>query len=649
MASIRRWYIYLVCAISLQATAWAMINLLRDLLLGQYSATAMALPIAVIVIGLPVYLAHWLWAQSLARHDPEEKASHLRSLYLYGMLSGFLGPFIINTYNLVNMLFLMLLGVGGSTYAYGAYSEHDTLLRSLAVLVVLAILWGYHQNQANVDARVKPETGNRATIHRLYVLSFSAVGLTLTVLGIINFVRFLLYQIGPSYNAVNTYPSLLAGSLTDLIIGLGCWAPFWRQAQILAGGPSQEEKESALRKFYLYAAVFIGILGTVANVTVILASCFRRFLDLPPQGDVRQPLPNVIGLAILWISQGIILQSDTRQVEEAPRQAGIRRLYLYIMAAVGLAAFLGGMGGLVSIVIRTQAGTDFDANLRSQFAWFLSALLAGLPVWITPWRTAQRLAGDSSPASSDARRSIVRRIYLYFYLFAATMIGLSGAVYIVYRLVSAQLGETKPTLSDLGQAMAFTLIAMAVWAYHGVVLRRDGELIRQEQAMHLKDLRVVLINTAENPFGEGLTKALQHELPGSSIDNLIAQEPEDNEAEQLIKDCLGQASLIITPWTMAAPDLGVGPLFAAVLAASPARKLLLPVSQPGWSWAGLDYSNLEDLTQQAAYASRLIAAGQEVRPRRPMGSGTVFAIVAGVIILVLLAIMVAANFFALRN
>ena len=128
MTSVRRWYIFLVCAVSLQSATWAGINLLRNLLTRHYNATAVALPIAVIVIGLPVFLVHWLWAQSLARHDPEEHTSPLRSLYLYGMLSGFLAPFLINTFNLVNVLFLMLLGVGGPTFAYGAlFRARDNL------------------------------------------------------------------------------------------------------------------------------------------------------------------------------------------------------------------------------------------------------------------------------------------------------------------------------------------------------------------------------------------------------------------------------------------------------------------------------------------------------------------------------------------
>ena len=246
------------------------------------------------------------------------------------------------------------------------------------------------------------------------------------------------------------------------------------------------------------------------------------------------------------------------------------------------------------------------------------------------------------------RRSVVRKIYLYFYLFAATMTILTGAIYIIYRLVSASLGEASPSLSDLGQAIAFTLIASGVWGYHGAILRRDGRLTGQMQAGQKTDLRVVLINSIGTPFGENFTGSLQRELPGLTVDTLIAQEPEDREAEQLIKDCLDQAGLIIAPWTETVPGLAAGPLFAAALSASPARKLLLPVSRPGWDWAGVDNPDPENLLRHAAQAARMIASGQEVRSQRPLGSAAILVIVVGIIILLYLAIVAVANFFFIQ-
>src|SRR3972149_11526141 len=103
MVTVRRLYILLVCAVSLQSMSWAVIALLRNLLtLGREAPTAsIAFQIAVIVIGLPVFLAHWLWAQRLAAQETDERGSALRRLYLYGTLAAFLGPIAVNTFDLI--------------------------------------------------------------------------------------------------------------------------------------------------------------------------------------------------------------------------------------------------------------------------------------------------------------------------------------------------------------------------------------------------------------------------------------------------------------------------------------------------------------------------------------------------------------------
>ena len=80
MSNVRRWYIYIVCAVSLQAVAWAIIALLRNLFVFGVDPLAVAFQIAVVVIGLPVFLAHWLWGQRLVGKAVEEGGAALRRL-----------------------------------------------------------------------------------------------------------------------------------------------------------------------------------------------------------------------------------------------------------------------------------------------------------------------------------------------------------------------------------------------------------------------------------------------------------------------------------------------------------------------------------------------------------------------------------------
>jgi len=96
----RRLYIYLVSAISLQAFAWAIIDLLRSLLITPFNASsiALAMHIAIIIVSVPLYLIHWLWGQRIANRDREEREASIRTLYLYGMQAAFLGPIIASLF-----------------------------------------------------------------------------------------------------------------------------------------------------------------------------------------------------------------------------------------------------------------------------------------------------------------------------------------------------------------------------------------------------------------------------------------------------------------------------------------------------------------------------------------------------------------------
>ena len=72
MKTIQRIYLYLVSAISLTAITWAVILLARLVLsegIGQGQITELASLLAVIIVGLPIFLFHWLIAQRMAARD----------------------------------------------------------------------------------------------------------------------------------------------------------------------------------------------------------------------------------------------------------------------------------------------------------------------------------------------------------------------------------------------------------------------------------------------------------------------------------------------------------------------------------------------------------------------------------------------------
>jgi hypothetical protein len=620
MTTVRRWYLFGVCAISLQSVAWALIALLRNLIVNQGTTPTLqiAFSISVILIGMPIYLAHWLWEQKLSERDTEERSSLLRRIYLYGMMAGFLLPFLINAFTLLERLVAIALNQTPLAYQLPHTTE---IAQSILALIPLSLFWFYHYRQTQTDEGLLAPGQANPAVRRLYILFFSALGVLMACFNSANLIRWLLMQIGRGQITVDS-GIRLSPEIAWIVVSIPVWLIHWEWAQRLFAGPAQDEKASGLRKFYLYALVFIGVLGVVINLTVMLAGLLRRILGLTPEGDLRDVVSVAIVLGVLWAYHAIQLQRDAQQASEAPQQATIRRLYRYLVAGIGLVAFLLGLGGDISVLIRALAGGPLSL-LKEQLAWFTAALVAGLPVWFLPWRKLQSEANQPDAVGFDECRSIVRRIYLYLFIFAATMTMLGCAIVIVYRLLSTLLGEKAITISELTQAIAFALIALGVWLYHGLSIRQDSARLQQVETERLSAL-LVLVWPDEVGLAERIVVAARS-IHGIAIE--LASPGEELTAQ------IAAAGVIVLPWTIYLPESGIPTETLQSIAASPARKLLLPRWPEGWDWAGMERGDETDIARYGVKAIKQILTGEHVRPGRALGPGAIVAITIGALIL----------------
>lgn len=181
MATVRRWYVYLVCFISLELAAWALIGLVSDLLLmsGIELVQAALLQVALLIVAVPVFGVHWFWAQRSAGREPDERASAIRQLYLYGTLAVLIGAGATHGYTLAATTFRLLLKEADPFLGYGP-TLSETLVNDLTVLVTLLLLWLYHWYVVVGDTRAMPANDTQVTLRRLYLLGLSATGVTLT-------------------------------------------------------------------------------------------------------------------------------------------------------------------------------------------------------------------------------------------------------------------------------------------------------------------------------------------------------------------------------------------------------------------------------------------------------------------------------------
>lgn len=632
MTNIRRIYIFVVAAVSLHAVTWAFIALLRNLFTpnlntGQpvnYQAEAIAWQSAVIIIGLPLYLAHWLWAQRLAAHDETEHTAVLRRVYLYVMMSAFLVPLIVNGAGFIQSALRLLFQVEVEVRPWEFYlSDSSNLVYTMVAMVVLAAVWAYHYWVTVADRSQITETAVLAAIHRLYMYLFSFAGVVMLSVGLGILLRWLLSQFGSNTTEINN--EILTNGITITIVGLAVWLPFWRMAEKRFAFDSVGERTSALRKFYLYLIIFISALGAVGSLTIFLAGLFNQLLDVSSEGDIRNVLTVLVITALVWAYHLFVLQKDTRIMPEVELQAGIRRLYWYLIAGIGLLALLIGIGGNISMLIDTGGSLASDAS-KEQLSWFTAVTIAGLFVWIIPWRKIQEELNSEPPVGLLARQSFVRRIYLYFYLLVASLTFLITGISIVFEIIYLIMGGRTAAnlMADLAQSLAFALMAVLVWIYHSLLLRRDNAALaaittRLTQAVHL-----AIVDDEDGRFGATLIAAIHQAIPNAIL-HPIGLTPAANEtlhtSEETmpVQEVLGKSQIIIGPWTIATPYVLHGETdleMLAAVSASPAHKLLIPKPEEGWDWAGVSSWEADTAVKQTVRAVRRLIAGKSVSQKR---------------------------------
>jgi hypothetical protein len=309
------------------------------------------------------------------------------------------------------------------------------------------------------------------------------------------------------------------------------------------------------------------------------------------------------------------------------------------MATLGLAAVLVGFGGDLSVLIRGLASDGFTvaSGLREQLAWFTAALMAGLPLWLFHWWRIQRAVVQADADIDDERRSTVRRIYLYFYLFVATMTVLSSVVFIVAQLVELVVAARRSDglMTEIGQALAFSIMAVLVWLYHGSILRRENRLLKQQEAVQTKSLLVVVVDADDGRLGRVLVERLHRDVPAVMVQPLglnptaaAAMNGGSSEIEPV--EILAKAEVIVGPWTLAVPGAAEGQISASIASTvfnNPARKLFIPVRGSEWEWAGVEPWKVATIAKEVSSAVKQMSIGEEVKVARRLSGAAIVVIV----------------------
>jgi len=629
MRSIRRLYFYLVALISLEVVLWGLINLLRTTLSSGLTfpgADTLAQSLALILVGAPIFAAHWLWAQRVSAKDPEEHSASLRAVFLYAVLLITLIPVVQNVLALINRTLVVTAGIESSrAFIGGAQSWIDNLIAIVFNLIAAA----YFYQIVRADWASLTEKENFSDLRRLYRFIWVLYALLMTIFGAQQILRFLFYL----SSSVLGEPGreMFINGLALVLVGTPIWVYSWFLCQNALEQPG--ERNSHLRLGLLYLLALAGVIVVLSSAGVLIDLLLRRLLGEAFEwrqlvSQIGAPISVGVPLAVIWAYYGGWLGREIASAPDAPRRAALKRFYAYLLSLIGLVATFVGLALLLSFVIAVLTDNAlWGDTLRSRLSAAIATLLAGLPLWLLAWRPMQAEALASGDAGDHARRSLVRRFYLYLVIFATVIGGMVSAIFLVYTVLFGILDHrTDNFVQEVLNGIQLLGLFTAFLVYHWTALRQDGSHAADALEARQADFAVLVLEAEGTGFAAPFVEALQRTLPAIPVAVRVMEQGLPEEASA--------ARAVILPSTLALDPCESLRLW---LKNFEGQKIVVPVEVEGWYLPG---GALKNGPGWAAQVVRQLAEGQTVRPTAGNSAwqvvAYVFAILFGLQLLLIL-------------
>ncbi|HEV7662710.1 MAG TPA: DUF5671 domain-containing protein, partial [Chloroflexota bacterium] len=279
----------------------------------------------------------------------------------------------------------------------------------------------------------------------------------------------------------------------------------WRTGRSLMDRAVGVDGGAVSRSLYLFAALAVGVIGTLSGASQLLFYAVGRLLGVDHPGGVggdllaaaAGPLSAMVVYGVSWAYHRAAVQHQERLGRSTGRQVGVQRLYTYLVALVALVVWATGLGGLLWLLGEPLLGLSVanPSSFRESMALFATLTIVGFPVWLRQWQatptprpteatdrsyrtdttdrgygtdatdsrrvTAANKEGQAAADSQAGRerhlgnggqagdegqagseaQSLARRLYLYVSLLGATLALVGSAAAALYRVLGLVLGE----------------------------------------------------------------------------------------------------------------------------------------------------------------------------------------------------------------
>ena len=490
MSTVRRLYLYGVSAIALWLVCLGVFQLLRLALeqvagavpLGAgFDRESLAVALALVLVGLPLWLLHWwLVERSVRRATPEgdaDRRSVMRAFYLAVVAAVAVAVLSVQATTLLEQAIRLPLGVSDP---YGA-----PMSDGLALALVAFTAWAFHIRTRHLDTRAGPLTGAAAWVSRLYLYGAMLAGAIVGLRGISQLIETVGNEIlGTGATLENGFTWSLANAIALTAVGGAVYAGhsvYARRLTVAGDWRSEAERASQVRAVHDVVALaimaFISLSAAAEALRWILAiplgvgetDDLARLAQLTV-GPIAAMLPFLVG----GVFCGRMAVRDAERFVGLEAEVDTQRQTRLVLASLGLAFAAVGSAGAFGIGLEQVLGPGDlvrDVPLKEQLALFGALAIVGLPVWLVAWMRVQR-SGAAVPAAES--RSTARRGHLFLVIGASVIAAGLALAFILYEAIRTALGIGVVRLgADLSQPIAIVVVGIVLVAYHGWVLRGD--------------------------------------------------------------------------------------------------------------------------------------------------------------------------------
>jgi hypothetical protein len=235
-------------------------------------------------------------------------------------------------------------------------------------------------------------------------------------------------------------------------------------------------------------------------------------------------------------------------------------------------------------------------------------------------------------AGDHARRSLIRKAYLYLALFAMVIGAMVSGGQLAYQVLTHLLGSPIPYFASDSFTWLVTCLLFLLWlAYFWQVLRSDNRISERSLAEMHAAFPTLLIDPGDGSFAEEITAAIRRHAPdiALSVQTVAQAEP---------VGAAGFKAVVLPAGLVVHPPEGL----RRWLDGFSGRRILVPESDGQDLWLGGPSLSRRDLARQAAIALRQMAEDQPLHISPPANAWMVTGyILGGLFGLELLAVLIA--------